>query len=294
MPDTHRTHPDLAPPVNAAGIVTWHAQAAAALERMALIREHDCPRCTGSDSDIGRACTSRLDADTREIEAVGLSGAMCRYAPVEAQAAHERDITGDRVARLHKSGLRDERISALLPPLRVPPAPEYVSPADRAHAIRLMRGAEEYLRQGTALRVLVLLGPPGAGKSAAAAWVVAARGGTWVCASEARNFERWRGREEHLTAAPLVVLDDIGTEGMAPEFCRDSIRALLEGRLDSNARTVITGNLTRKQIAERYGDRVTSRLADKARVLVVEAPGAPDLRRAKREAEAWGDAPEAA
>ncbi len=59
----------------------------------------------------------------------------------------------------------------------------------------------------------------------------------------------------------LLVLDDIGSE-KTTSFVEAFIYDILESRRNLSKPTIITTNLTDKEIESRYGKRVTSRLHD--------------------------------
>lgn len=252
----------------------FRARAARALERIARIRESDCPRCE-LGCDIAIRCTSRGDASPADD---GLP--VCRWADTEAHAAAELVRVQDRRARLIDSGCDDQAILRELPPLAHPPDPAAVPEQDRWAARLFMAGAVDMLVRGASLRVLMLMGPTGAGKSFAAGWVVAARGGMWIPAVRALTPQRWREESAGYERASVLVLDDAGTEG--DSWPCDNVRALLVTRLSSDRTTVVTTNKSREEFVRVYGDRVRSRLQDAARVRVIDPQGAPDLRVALR------------
>ena len=57
----------------------------------------------------------------------------------------------------------------------------------------------------------------------------------------------------------LLVIDDLGTE-LLTEFSKSVLYNLINSRLLSKKPTVINTNLTMKEIADRYGERIASRL----------------------------------
>ena len=58
----------------------------------------------------------------------------------------------------------------------------------------------------------------------------------------------------------LLILDDLGTE-MPTAFTQSALYTLLDGRLRAGKKTVISTNLSRAAITERYGAALASRLA---------------------------------
>lgn len=170
--------------------------------------------------------------------------------------------------------------------------------------------------------VLVLQGDTGAGKSLAAAWcftfvrhreftgfregVAPRRDCVWADARVVATLKPWDERWRTFDSAPLVVLDDVGTEDSA-----GAMTSVLERLFNlAGGRAVITTNLAPGPFAERYGDRVASRFAGGALWVAttdvdmrLDAPDGPELpqpnaptereraaRDAQREAEQREDA----
>jgi DNA replication protein DnaC len=115
--------------------------------------------------------------------------------------------------------------------------------------------------------VLVLGGERGLGKSAAMGWALARHEGSalWVDAADvgatprngysdnAHAWERW-------LSVQLLALDDLGTEKGDPE----DLVGLLAQRYNRGRATIVSTNLSRAQIAERYlSSDIGRRLADR-------------------------------
>ena len=66
-------------------------------------------------------------------------------------------------------------------------------------------------------------------------------------------------RARQLLHCDLLILDDLGTE-MPTAFSQSALYTLLDGRLRAGKKTIISTNLTRDGIAERYGAALASRL----------------------------------
>lgn len=66
-----------------------------------------------------------------------------------------------------------------------------------------------------------------------------------------------------LIDAPLLLIDDLGTEQMMRNITVEYLFTLLNERIVNRRPTVIATNLTPTQIKERYGERVASRMLDK-------------------------------
>ena len=80
--------------------------------------------------------------------------------------------------------------------------------------------------------------------------------------------------------APLLMIDDLGTEPMLRGISVEYLFTLLNERCAARRHTVVATNLRPKDIMERYGERVASRLMDSARCMSIEMRGS-DLRRAR-------------
>jgi len=123
---------------------------------------------------------------------------------------------------------------------------------------------------------LLFTGAPGLGKtflSAAIARVVAEKGFSvaYDTASVLLSvFEREKfGRDEEqseaasrvrqLLSCDLLILDDLGTE-MLTAFSQSALYNLIDGRLRSGRKTVISTNLTPDELTLRYGPQLGSRL----------------------------------
>lgn len=124
---------------------------------------------------------------------------------------------------------------------------------------------------------LLFTGAPGLGKtflSAAIARVVAEAGfgvaydtvtGT-LAAFEKEKFSQdpdekadAASRVRQLLGCDLLILDDLGTE-MTTAFTQSALYSLLDGRLRAGKKTIVSTNLDRDGIAERYGAALASRL----------------------------------
>ena len=124
---------------------------------------------------------------------------------------------------------------------------------------------------------LLFTGAPGLGKtflSAAIARVTAEKGAGvaydtvtgLLSAFERERFSRdadeqsdAASRVRQLMSCDLLILDDLGTE-MPTSFTQSALYTLLDGRLRAGKKTVISTNLDRSAVAERYGAALASRL----------------------------------
>ncbi|MBQ8397020.1 MAG: ATP-binding protein [Clostridia bacterium] len=132
-------------------------------------------------------------------------------------------------------------------------------------------------------RNLALFGGTGLGKthlSSAVARVVIERGYD-VCYVTAvgmmadYEYDRFKsGRDEGVTASldryadcDLLIVDDLGTE-ITNQFTVSVLYNLINTRLNRGLSTIISTNLTQKELRERYWDRITSRILGEYQPLV--------------------------
>lgn len=64
------------------------------------------------------------------------------------------------------------------------------------------------------------------------------------------------------TQVPLLVLDDLGTEPMIPNVTAESLFAIADQRNSSRLATVYISNLDQNELAQRYEERIASRITD--------------------------------
>lgn len=126
-----------------------------------------------------------------------------------------------------------------------------------------------------ALWCCLVIGGVGAGKSTAAgahvvnAGVLAAERGeynrrpVWVRAVEAARLSGFGGEAEERfdvwRRAPLLVLDDLGTEMITPVW-QQTLDDVLDHRYQHSLRTIITSNLKADDFKTRYGERIADRI----------------------------------
>jgi len=129
---------------------------------------------------------------------------------------------------------------------------------------------------------VALQGGTGSGKSVAAAWLLAERGGLLRSAQQVVRAFASRALDavedqERMLRCGLLVLDDLGTEHERDRgWMTLALRELLESR--QAMRTLITTNLTLEQALAAYADeRIASRAA---RIAWLTCVG-EDMRRAK-------------
>lgn len=160
----------------------------------------------------------------------------------------------------------------------------------RAQMALARRLCEEYADHfpETRYRNLLLTGAGGLGKTYLLNCIYARvcdRGLSAVRVTAFKLFESMRrqhmGDSESefasLTEAPLLLIDDLGTEPMMRNITVEYLFLLLNERTAAKRHTVIATNLTATQLQERYGERVSSRLLDRSVCGVVQLRG-KDLR----------------
>lgn len=138
---------------------------------------------------------------------------------------------------------------------------------------------------------IVFTGPGGVGKTfllnAMFARIVE-RGHSGIRVTAYRMLEAMRKKHmgaeadaetfEAMVAAPILLIDDLGTEPMLRNVTVEYLFTLLNERCAQRKHTVIATNLSPNQILERYGERVASRLLDTSRCALIAMRG-KDLRR---------------
>lgn len=149
------------------------------------------------------------------------------------------------------------------------------------------RLADDYptLRQG-----LLLAGGCGSGKTHLAAAIVHAlieRGYRGVFLTSGRyldslksafgNAQRTRDLQEEARCADLLVLDDLGAERTS-EWGKSELFALLNDRYEQMLPTVLTTNLSMKELIDRLGERTVSRIAEMTDGVRLHAPDRRLLR----------------
>jgi DNA replication protein DnaC len=137
---------------------------------------------------------------------------------------------------------------------------------EKLEATPAKQACSDFMRDRTGAPWLVLSGPPGCGKSLAAANALWWCDGRWVRADEllrlfASMFGDQYEQQQTLRDARLLVIDDVGCELDAQRML-PALLDLLDARKSArNTPTILTTNLNKKQFAERYAnDRLTSRM----------------------------------
>lgn len=142
---------------------------------------------------------------------------------------------------------------------------------------------------------LLLSGDPGLGKtflSACIARVVSENGFSVVYDTASTIFARYEAAKFHrddddtpeedvsrYENCDLLILDDLGTE-MTTSFVQSALYQIINGRLLSGKKTVISTNLNPVELGRRYSPQIRSRLEGEYRILPFFGE---DIRRLKRE-----------
>lgn len=163
----------------------------------------------------------------------------------------------------------------------------------RTQLLQLRRLCEAYADQfpNFQKRNLLLTGGGGLGKTFLLNCVferVTSRGFSAVRITAFRMFEAMRqqhiGSDPNFTGfsalieAPLLLIDDLGSEPMMRNITVEYLFTLLNERMANRRHTVVATNLTPVQLRERYGERVASRLLDTGEGITARFQG-KDLRR---------------
>ena len=154
------------------------------------------------------------------------------------------------------------------------------------------RACEDYADSypNTRFKNIVLTGAGGLGKTFLLNCIferVVSRGFGAVRITAFRLFEAMRRQHfgsgegdmdfNHLVEAPMLLIDDLGTEPMMRNITVEYLFTLLNERNAAGRHTVIATNLSPVQIRETYGERVASRMLDRSRCAAMMLEG-KDLR----------------
>ena len=158
------------------------------------------------------------------------------------------------------------------------PGPNGVSPRSHMKLVRDICQGYAARFECSGVKNLFLSGSPGLGKtflSACIARVVSERGYSVVYDTAIHVFGRFEaekfGREENGSTlrylkCDLLILDDLGSELTTP-FIQSALYELVNTRLITGKHTVISSNLSLRDIALRYSGQVSSRIAGDYRLL---------------------------
>ncbi len=168
----------------------------------------------------------------------------------------------------------------------------YPSASQRAQAVEARNLLETYAErfpESGALNLL-LLGASGLGKTFlldSVARRISERGYVTLRISAFRMFEGMRAYHmgenqsgtafEQMLNCPCLLIDDLGAEPMFKNITVEYLFTLLSERAAARRHTAIATNLSLVQLAERYGERVVSRLLDRSTTEIIRLSG-EDLR----------------
>lgn len=151
---------------------------------------------------------------------------------------------------------------------------------------------EQYADKFPNIRVLnlVLSGNSGLGKTFLLNCIyerVISRGYSALRISAFRMFEAMRKQHfansadeqdfQQLIDAPLLLIDDLGSEPMMRNITAEYLFTLLNERIAAKRHTVVATNLFRDELTAHYGERVASRLLGNSHAVTYELKG-KDLR----------------
>lgn len=166
------------------------------------------------------------------------------------------------------------------------PLHDFKSAYSTAHETRRITYKQTYEFLDNDKCICLLIGQAGTGKTYLASTLAHGaiyQGKTVIYITAGNFFERLRiyhttfDSDKNNSLLPLLdcdllSIDDLGTEPFYKNITQEYLYLVLNERTLNGKKTVITTNLNSTQISARYGDRILSRLADKAtsfsRVLV--------------------------
>lgn len=161
----------------------------------------------------------------------------------------------------------------------------YPDERQRRQALAARRYCEDYADALPSPPVpnLLLMGMAGLGKSylgnaiayrALCRGIDAARTTAYGFVQDMLSDIRGEGRHaQRYRSAPLLVLDDLGTEPLIPNVTEESLFAVVNERAARGLATVLATNLAPAGLQERYGERVFSRLSDGGNTRILKLEG---------------------
>lgn len=160
---------------------------------------------------------------------------------------HERLVASGIAERLTESG-----IAALV--------------HDRSEDTRALQLVRPWVAKNSR-PMLVLLGDMGVGKTHAAAWALSRKPGRYIRARDLVELGHGgRSDRAHFWEAlrtELLVIDELGLERDETE-ARDTLQDVVDARQRLPRRTLLLGNLTAKELADRYDARTLDRMGAKS------------------------------
>ncbi|MDR2657328.1 MAG: ATP-binding protein [Oscillospiraceae bacterium] len=253
--------------------------------------------------ELGRELAAISSELRKRLKAVGLPEdrlqpvyrcAVCRDQgyigePIREMCDCLKQRVYQRLCRDDNLGVQtDENFAAWNEMVFDPTPTEQLPQGQRAEMLRHRAACESYADSfpQTEKPNLLFLGPSGVGKTYmlnCVAQRVLERGYTpWkLTASQMMAILRDayfdRGDPERarlLRESPLLMIDDLGTEPMQENLTVTQLFSLLNERGARRQHTIVSTNLTPKELALRYTERVFSRLFDKRLTRVLQFRGA--------------------
>jgi hypothetical protein len=201
-------------------------------------------------AEWARRCAERAETPEFQANAAKLQA--------EIAAANKQAREADRKLGLLRSGVPACLWAALREPQKTP----------------ALDAARYWLSSPPNCVYLALAGPAGRGKTFAASWAVAERGGLYAIAHDLVTRGTFDPVWLDLAAAPLVALDELGAEHRNPAYDA-SLYTLLGTRHAHRRRTLLATNLDGAAFAARYAPDSTDPLRDRLRTATrwVNLPG---------------------
>jgi DNA replication protein DnaC len=81
------------------------------------------------------------------------------------------------------------------------------------------------------------------------------------------NREEWAKYEYRLRSTPLLILDDLGGEETDKSWVLAKVDSIITERYNKMLSTIITTNLTQKELAGTYSGRIMDRLRNTSKYL---------------------------
>ena len=189
------------------------------------------PPCTSPDDQVAKSCGFLGEQGCKHVDELRK---RARRRTLEA------NLRAGKVPEVHWAAILSGDIDALAP----------------IGAVRRVLAGE--------LALIVLAGGPDAGKSFAAAWGVAERGGFWVTAD---TFDQFATKLDDVLKrcreAPWLAIDDVGAGRSTSQVAAPQLESLVRERFDRERPTVLTTNLTQANFWPLYGGEC-GRLASRA------------------------------
>lgn len=180
--------------------------------------------------------------------------------PTPEDLAREAKQQAEYEAREREA--RRYRLEATMRDSQAPARSVRIVLSGQARDTRAMAAVRAFMASESS--ALVLAGGKGCGKSTAAVWAIAERGGGhFRYAGELAGLSRDDDERRRVTRAPLLVIDDLGVEYLDDKgWFAAFFDEVIVRRHDNELKTIITTNLPKAKFTARYrSERVLDRLA---------------------------------